>query len=170
MGLLSNKNWLEQIFDQVTANSLFFTFSKNWKSMKMFCKNLCDKVAKIRNLRWLLWYNPFFRWTYFSSRKTQNKLVSFEFLKKYWKSMEMFCKNLCDKVSKMKNLRLLSSSFFRADRHGVFCFHCRCNFLGENCKTNLPVFTFFENLWNYFEKIYFLKPLFEFFFLLEVVA
>ena len=36
--------------------------------------------------------------------------------------MKMFRKNLCDKVSKMKNLRLLSSSFFRADRRGILRF------------------------------------------------
>ena len=39
--------------------------------------------------------------------------------------MKMFCKNLCDKVSKMKNLRWLSCSFFRADRRGVLRFFGR---------------------------------------------
>ena len=58
--------------------------------------------------------------------------------------MKMFCKNLCDKVSQMKNLRLLSSSFFRADRRGVLRSFGRRNFHGENCKTKSPVFTFFR--------------------------
>ena len=56
----------------------------------------------------------------------------------------MYRKNLCDKVSKMKNLRWLFSSFFRADRRGVLRFFGRRNFHQENCETKLPVLTFFE--------------------------
>ena len=58
--------------------------------------------------------------------------------------MKMFHKNLCDKVSKMKNLRLLSSSFFRALRRGVLHFLCGLSFHGENCKTKSPDFAFFK--------------------------
>ena len=58
--------------------------------------------------------------------------------------MKMFCKNLCDKVSKMKNLRQLSSSFFRADRRGVLRFFCGRIFHRENRKTKSPVSFFFE--------------------------
>ena len=56
--------------------------------------------------------------------------------------MKMYRKNLCDKVSKMKNLRLLSSSFFRADRRGVLLFFGRRIFHGENRETKSSVFTF----------------------------
>ena len=56
----------------------------------------------------------------------------------------MFRKNLCDKVSKMKNLRLLSFSFFRADRRGVLRFFCRRIVHGENRETKSPVFTFLK--------------------------
>ena len=58
--------------------------------------------------------------------------------------MKMFRKNLCDKVSKMKNLRLLSFSFFRADRRGVHRFFCRRIVHGENRETKSPVFTFLK--------------------------
>ena len=58
--------------------------------------------------------------------------------------MKMFCKNLCDKVSKIKNLRWLSCSFFRADRRGVLRFFCRHIFHRENRETKLPVFTFWK--------------------------
>ena len=58
--------------------------------------------------------------------------------------MKMFRKNLCDKVSRMKNLRLLSSSFFRALRRGVLHFLCGRIFHGENRETKLPVFAFFK--------------------------
>ena len=63
----------------------------------------------------------------------------------------MFCKNLCDKVSKMKNLRLLFSSFFRALRHGVLHFYGQRIFHGENWETKSPVLTFLkkcENWWK----------------------
>ena len=58
--------------------------------------------------------------------------------------MKLFRKNLCDKVLKMKNLRLLSSSFFRARRRGVLRFFGRRIFHGENCETKSPVFTQFQ--------------------------
>ena len=58
--------------------------------------------------------------------------------------MKMFCKNLCDKVSKMKNLRLLSSSFFRADRRGILRFFGGRDFHRENRKTKSPVFIFLK--------------------------
>ena len=58
--------------------------------------------------------------------------------------MKMFRKNLCDKVSRMKNLRLLSSSFFRALRRGVLRFFCQRIFHGENRETKSPVLTFLK--------------------------
>ena len=48
----------------------------------------------------------------------------------------MFCKNLCDKVSRMKNLRLLSSSFFRDRRRGVLCFLVDAFFMEKMAKQN----------------------------------
>ena len=58
--------------------------------------------------------------------------------------MKMFRKNLCDKVSKIKNLRWLSCSFFRAVRRGILRFFARHIFHGENRKTKSPVFTFLK--------------------------
>ena len=57
----------------------------------------------------------------------------------------MFRENVCDKVSIMKNLRLLSFSFFRALRRGVLRFFCRRILNGENHETKSPVFTFLKN-------------------------
>ena len=56
----------------------------------------------------------------------------------------MFCKNLSDKVSKIKNWRWPSSLFFRALHHGELCFFCGCIFRGENYETKLPVLTFLK--------------------------
>ena len=58
--------------------------------------------------------------------------------------MKMFCKNLCDKVLKIKNLRWLSCSFFRAVRRGILRFFARHIFHGENCKTKSPVSGFLK--------------------------
>ena len=58
--------------------------------------------------------------------------------------MKMFHKNLCDKVSRMKNLRLLSSSFFRALRRGVLHFLCGRIFHGENRETKSPYWGQFQ--------------------------
>ena len=74
----------------------------------------------------------------------------------------MFRKNLCDKISKIKNLRWLSSSFFRAVRRGILRFFGRCIVHGENCKTKSPILSFFKktkiyenvsqkSLWQSFE-------------------
>ena len=58
--------------------------------------------------------------------------------------MKMFRKNLCDKVSRMKILRLLSFSFFRADRRGVLRFFGRRIFHGENRETKSPYWGQFQ--------------------------
>ena len=60
------------------------------------------------------------------------------------KFLTMFRKNLCDKVLRMKNLRLLSSLFFRALHRGVLHFLRGRIFHGENCETKSPVFAFFK--------------------------
>lgn len=67
------------------------------------------------------------------------------FLKK-WKSLKIFCKNLCNKVSKMKNMRWLFSSFFCADCNGILCFFGRWILQGGNPETKSPVLTFFKNI------------------------
>ena len=56
----------------------------------------------------------------------------------------MFRKNLCDKISKMKNLRLLSSSFFRALRRGILLFFGGRIFHWENRETKWSVLSFFK--------------------------
>ena len=49
-------------------------------------------------------------------------------------------KNLCDKVSKIKNLRWQFRSIFRLFCRGVFNFFCRPCFHGEICKTKWRLF------------------------------
>ena len=90
------------------------------------------------------WCTSFFLSTHFSRRKSQNKMACFGFFSKKPKVSRKFRKNLCDKVSKMKNLRLLLSCIFRADRRGVLRFFGRRIFHGENRETKSSVFTFFE--------------------------
>ena len=58
--------------------------------------------------------------------------------------MKMFRKNLCDKVSRMKNLRLLSSSFFRADRRGILRFFGGRIVHREKRETKWSVLSFFQ--------------------------
>ena len=48
----------------------------------------------------------------------------------------MFCKNLCDKVLKIKNWRCTFYSFFRALCHGVLCFFCQYIFMEKIAKVN----------------------------------
>ena len=81
---------------------------------------------------------------FFTEKNAKQNGLFWVFSKKR-KSMKMFRKNLCDKVSKMKNLRLLSCSFFRADRRGVLRFFGRRIFHRENCETKSPVLSFFKN-------------------------
>ena len=121
--------------------------------MKMFRKNLCDKVSRMKNLRLLsssffhadrrgVLHFLFGRIFHGENHETKSPVLSF--FKKKRKAMKMFRKNLCDKVSKIKNLRWLSSSFFRAVRRGILRFFGRRIFHGENRETKSSVFTFFE--------------------------
>ena len=121
--------------------------------MKMFCKNLCDKVSKMKNLRRLC--SSFFRALrrgvlsflcrrIFHRENRETKWPVLAFFPKKPKVSHKFRKNLCDKVSKMKNLRLLLSCIFRADRRDVLRFFGRLIFHGENRETKSSVFTFFE--------------------------
>ena len=77
----------------------------------------------------------FHRYSFFWKNWKMPKKIKFQ---------KMFRKNLSDKVSKMKNLRLLSSSFFRARRCGVLHFFGQSIFHRKNCKTKSPVFTQFQ--------------------------
>ena len=87
----------------------------------------------------------------------------------------MFRKNICDKVSKIKNLRWLSCSFFRADRRGILRFFGGRIVHREKRKTKWSVLSFFKKtkiyenvsqktLWQSFENeksetaIFFLFP------------
>ena len=56
----------------------------------------------------------------------------------------MFCKNFCDKVSRMKKLRLPYSCFFHAVHRGVLHFFNRDILHGENHETKSPVLTFLK--------------------------
>ena len=94
MGLFSDKKWLELIWVSNSKFVVFFIFSKNWKFLKMCCKNLCEKVSKIKN-----WTCTFY-------------------------------------------------SFFRALCRGVLCFFCWCIFHGENCEKKSPFFSFFQKSQN----------------------
>ena len=99
-----------------------------------------------------LWCTLFFCRSIFhgENRETKSAVLtansSFYIFSKNWKFLKMFCKNLCDKVSKIKNWRCTFYSFFHALRRGVLCFFCWCIFHGENCKTKLPVLTFLKKL------------------------
>ena len=67
--------------------SFFFIFSKNWKFLKMFCKNLCDKVSKMKNLRW-----PSFSFFLCSSSWcTLFFSVDAFFMEKFVKQNHLFC-------------------------------------------------------------------------------
>ena len=99
VGLFSDKKWLQLIWVSNSEFIVFFIFSKNWTFLKMFCKNLCDKVSKFKNLRW-----PFF-------------------------------------------------SFFHALCRGVLCFFCRSIFHGENCEIKLAVLTEKSSFFYFFKKL-----------------
>ena len=63
----------------------------------------------------------------------------------FWKSLNMFYKNLCDEVLKIKNLRCTFFSFFHADRHEIFYICCIQLFLVENMPRKLAIFIIFHN-------------------------
>ena len=69
---------------------------------------------------------------------------SFFIFSKNCKFLKMFCKNLCNKVLKMKNLRWPSSLFFHPLHCGVLWFFCPCIFPGENRETKSLVLTFLK--------------------------
>ena len=73
----------------------------------------------------------------FGGQNRQN-LRFLEILKKR-KMANFKSKNLCDKSSKIKNLRWQFSCIFRCLRRGVLRFFCRRHFHGENCRSKSPV-------------------------------
>ena len=75
----------------------------------------------------------------FSWRNLQNKMASFWRFWKNWKKPNFAAKNLCDKVSKIKNLRWQFCGIFRRLCHGLLCFFCRRCFHGEICKIKWPL-------------------------------
>ena len=87
----------------------------------------------------LSWCTPFFLSAQFSWRNLQNKMASFWRFWKNWKKPNFAAKNLCDKVSKIKNLRWQFCGIFRWLRHGLLCFFCRRCFHGEICKIKWPL-------------------------------
>ena len=72
---------------------------------------------------------------------------------KNWKFLKMFCKNLCDKVSKIRNWRWPSCSFFHALCCGVLCFFCQSIFHGENHETKSAVLTTNSSFFFFFKKM-----------------
>ena len=55
-------------------------------------------------------------------------------------------KNPCDKISKIKLLRLQSCWIFCCGRCGILCFFCRCCSHGDICNSKWPFFQFFEKV------------------------
>ena len=78
----------------------------------------------------------------------KQRIRRFFIFSKNWKCLKMFCKNLCDKVSRMKKLRWLFSCFFRAVHRGVLHFFDWHIFHGENHETKSPVLTFLKKTWK----------------------
>ena len=64
---------------------------------------------------------------------------------RYFKS-----KNLCDKSSKIRFLRLQFSCIFRWLRRGIPRFFCSRRFHGDMTETKSPIFTFFIKNINFF--------------------
>ena len=63
----------------------------------------------------------------------------------FWNKGNFVVKNLCDKVSKIKNLSWQFCWIFPRLRRGVLQFFCRRCFHGEICKTKWPLFNFLDN-------------------------
>ena len=57
----------------------------------------------------------------------------------------MFCKNLCDKVLKMKNMSWLFFSIFHALRCGVFLFYYSLLYVGAFFVVRSPLLNFSNN-------------------------
>ena len=135
-----------------TEDHFFLIYNKNF----IFCfnnKKLCGEKSLWRSFKIqksemtvskdfplaLSWCTPFFLSAQFSWRNLQNKMASFWRFWKNWKKPNFAAKNLCDKVSKIKNLRWQFCGIFRWLRHGLLCFFCRRCFHGEICKIKWPL-------------------------------
>ena len=68
----------------------------------------------------------------------------------FWNKGNFVVKNLCDEVSKIKNLSWQFRCIFRRLCHGVLHFFCKYFFHGEIFKTKWPLFILFGEFW-YFE-------------------
>ena len=102
----------------------------------MFPKNLCDEVFKIKNPRCtfssIFHADPqeiFFVW-YFRPFLVENcprkwAIFIFFIISCFLKSLNMFGKNLCDELSKIKNPKCTFFLFFHANPHEILFF---CHF------------------------------------------
>ena len=84
----------------------------------------------------------------FSWINLQNKITTFNFFGRiliFWNKGNFLVKNLCDKVSKIKNLSWQFCWMFRRLPRGVLQFFCRRCFHGEICETKWPLFNFLDN-------------------------
>ena len=135
--------YVEAVFMEKISNKMA-TFWDNltfWNIGNFVVKNLCEKVSKINNLSWQ------FRWIFhqlchgvlhfsvdtFSMEKFANQNGHFS---TFWDNLTLWNKgnfvveNLCDKVSKIKNLSWQFRWIFRRLCHGVIHFFCRHFFHG----------------------------------------
>ena len=104
--------------------SLFLIF---WKSLNLLDKNLCDEVSKLKNLRFhlsmlIVRTHIFFAISYRIWYLDGPEYGQFSLFFIFWKSLNLLDKNLCDEVSKLKNLRCTFFSFVHAYSQDTYIF------------------------------------------------
>ena len=83
-----------------------------------------------------------FRGEFFYQRSIFISSRSF-FFHQFWKSLNLFWKDLCNEVLKIENLRCTFFSFFHVDRHEIFFISHIQMFLVEKWPRKWAIFIFF---------------------------
>ena len=82
-------------------------------------------------------------WFWWKNCQENGQFSYFSLFHVFWKSLNLFCKYLCDEFSKIKNLRCRLTSFFHADRHEMIFICHILHFLVENWPRKWSFFLFF---------------------------
>ena len=119
----------------------------------MFFKNLCVKVLKVNTTSQLFF--SIFRAFRHGALLFYHSLLflhcwvwnrQYSVFPTNWKSLKSFCKNLCDKVLKMKIMSCLSFSIFRAFRCAILLFHHSLLYVCALLGVKSPIFSFSNKL------------------------
>ena len=122
----------------IMTNINNFSFLK--KSLKILVKMYVAQFSKKFLFIYIVCHMPY---DTISGSKMANSMVSFHNFIIFEKLSICLAKDLCEKVSKIKNMRCMFPSFFHADCHDIF-FVCHMQpYLVRNWPRKWVIFIFF---------------------------